>query len=68
MARVAVLQFHVECTEQIARNLCHECRHELSALPPEDAFEPFKGQLLSALKQQNQLGRDMILRWADLFD
>ena len=66
--RVYGLQFHVDCTEKIFKNLCQEFSHELAALSAHETFEQFTGRLLPALQQQNRLGREMILHWANLFD
>jgi GMP synthase-like glutamine amidotransferase len=66
--RVYGVQFHLECTGEIVANLRKACARELAALPPEDAFEQFDDRLEAALARQNELAREVIHRWAALFD
>jgi GMP synthase-like glutamine amidotransferase len=66
--RIYGLQFHLEATRQIVHDLAEVCARELAGLPPEDDFGQFTDRLEPALAIQNRLARDMILRWAELFD
>jgi GMP synthase-like glutamine amidotransferase len=61
--RVYALQFHLECTLEIVRNLQRACEGELAELPPGDAFAQYAPRLAEALAAQNQLARELILRW-----
>jgi hypothetical protein len=61
--RVYALQFHLECTLEIVRNLQRACEGELAELPPGDAFAQYAPRLAEVLAAQNQLARELILRW-----
>lgn len=66
--RVYALQFHIECGPATVNSIVEACRRELAELPPEDSFEQFIPRLPAALREQQKLAREMIVRWTEMFD
>jgi GMP synthase-like glutamine amidotransferase len=65
--RVYAMQFHLDCTPEIVRNLCHECPGELAALPVGERFDLNSPVFEAALRRQNKLAAQVAKAWADLF-
>lgn len=65
--RVYAMQFHLDCTPEIVRNLSRECAGELAELPAKERFDPESADFKAALARQNRLGSDIARRWASLF-
>lgn len=64
--RIYALQFHLECTLDLVRKLSTACASELAELPMEDKFSPEDPRLATSLRQQNDLARQVIARWAQM--
>lgn len=66
--RVYGMQFHLEFTAEMERELAQACAEELAKLPTEDNYERHAGRIAAALASQNVLARRVIQAWAGLFD
>jgi GMP synthase-like glutamine amidotransferase len=64
--RVYGLQFHLEFTPRIVRDVVNASQNELAELPEEDEFEQYIPRLATALNTQQELAERVIHRWAEL--
>jgi GMP synthase-like glutamine amidotransferase len=64
--RVYALQFHLECSIEMAREWLWSWKDELALLPAEEHLDKCEGRWESALAVQNELAREVILHWIAL--